>query len=68
MMSGPTRIEQLRRIVDERQYGIVDGREVDLFTATAILACYDSGNDRTKHTIATADLEKVADIALRTTR
>lgn len=58
-----TRIEQLRKIVADKQYAEVEGQVVDLFTASAIMACYDAGSERTKKIIATAPLLKVAEVA-----
>lgn len=60
-----SRIEQLRRIVDARRHNTVDGSQVDLFTASAIVACYDAGSDKTKQIIETAPLAKVAELSLR---
>jgi len=59
------RIAKLRQIVAERQYSRVDGFQVDLFTATAIIACYELGNERVRTLIETAPLDKVANVALR---
>ena len=59
------RMEALRSIVASRQYAKVDGVLVDVWTASAILACYDGGSDRTKEIISTAPLVKVARLALR---
>lgn len=58
------RIASLRQIVADRQYAKVDGVLVDLWTAQAVLACYDAGSDRTRRIIEDAPLEKVAKIAL----
>ena len=60
-----SRIAQLRRIVADKQFSEVDGQVVDTFTASAILACYDVGNDRTREIIETAALDKVAALAMR---
>lgn len=60
-----TRIEKLRKIVSECQHDKIDGILVDLFTATAILACYDLASEGAKHTIETAPLDKVANVALK---
>lgn len=60
-----SRVEQLRKIVAERTHDTVDGIDVDLFTASAIVACYDAGNERTRALIETAPLGKVAEAALR---
>lgn len=60
-----SRIEQLRKIVADRTQDTVDGVLVDLYTASAIVACHDAGNERTKALIETAPLDKVAKVAFR---
>lgn len=62
-----TRIEQLRKIVANRQYEKVDGITVDVFSASSILACYERGSERTKKVIETAPLVQVAQLALKMT-
>jgi hypothetical protein len=58
------RIAALRQIVADRQYAKVDGVLVDLWTAQAVVACYEAGSDRTRRIIETAPLEKVVALAL----
>jgi hypothetical protein len=59
------RIASLRQIVADRQCAKVDGVLVDLWTAQAVLACYDKGSERTRRIIEDAPLEKVAALSLR---
>jgi len=63
-----TRISRLRRIVAHRQHLKIEGILVDVWTAQAVLACYDQGTERTKRIIEDAPLEKVGALALRLTR
>jgi hypothetical protein len=60
-----SRIDALRRIVADRQYTKVEGILVDLWTAQAVVACYEAGSDRTKRVIESAPLEQVAALALK---
>lgn len=58
------RIAKLRKIVEEKQFAKVEGQIVDLFTASAILACYDQvSSEKAKKAIETAPLLAVAEIA-----
>lgn len=63
-----TRIEKLRKIVAHRQHDKVDDILVDLYTASAILACYEVGSPRVKKIIENAPLTKVAQLAMKITK
>lgn len=39
--TGAERIAAIRRIVERKQYAVVDGCMIDLFSASAIVAVYD---------------------------
>lgn len=57
------RIAKLRDIVDSKQHDKVEGQIVDLFTASAILACYDAAGEKARLIIETAPLMAVAELA-----
>lgn len=60
-----TRIEKLRKIVDDHQYAKIDGVLVDILTARSILKCYEVGNDHTKKVIENARIEKIGELAMK---
>lgn len=62
------RIASLRKIVADRQHDKVEGVLVDLWTAQAVLACYQAGSERTQRIIESAPLPKVAALALSFSR
>lgn len=57
------RIDTLQSIVDNHQAQKIDGFLVDAQTANLLLQIHGKGNDRTKNTIETAPLDRVADAA-----
>jgi hypothetical protein len=61
--SPATRIRRLRKIVEERQAGKVDGRMVDGYTASAIIQVYDHLSPANQARYASVPVTRMADIA-----
>jgi hypothetical protein len=60
-----TREAALRSIVDEQTAARVDGRMVDLFTASAILSVLDGLNPANRERYLSMPIERMADIAIK---
>ena len=61
----PTKIERLRKIVSERQNAVIDGKRVDLYSASAIVSVYDKLNPENRVKFAKMPVGKMADVAFR---
>lgn len=62
------RIEALRKILADKQFGKVEGVMVDTFSASTILLCYDNGSAKVRKMIEDYPLEKVSIMCYRVTR
>jgi hypothetical protein len=60
--NGQERINALREIVDNYQYGKIDGQMVDGFTASGIVQVYDALNEQNKNKYCQFTVGKMADI------
>lgn len=59
-----SRIEALRRIVAERQHAKVEGVEVDLFSASAMVAVFDAVRPDLQARFEELDLLRLAEFAV----
>jgi len=64
---GLARILALRRIVNERQYAKIDGKMIDLFTASAIVTVYDALNEANQKRFRDLKVWSMAKIAFQFT-
>jgi hypothetical protein len=53
----------LRKIVITKQYAKIDGRMIDLFSASAICKVYDALSDANKEKFCSLTASKMADLA-----
>jgi hypothetical protein len=58
-----TKIDQLRNIVSSHSFGEVEGVEIDVQTANAIVTIYDNLGDQNKVKYINSSIDKMADIA-----
>jgi len=69
MVTAPSspaeRIAALRQIVEEKQYAKIDGKMIDLFSASAILSVYDALNDANKAKYAAMPAPKMGLVAFK---
>lgn len=59
------KIGALQFIVRESQYAVINGRAVDLFTASAVLSVYDALSDKNKERYIKSDVPMMAKIAFQ---
>lgn len=57
------KIAGLRKIVEHKQHAVVCGSQVDLFTASAIVAVYDGLNPENQAKLAAMSIRGMASIA-----
>ncbi len=60
-------MDQVRKVVQDKQYATVDGMILDLFTASAIVAVYDALSPENKAKVEGLPLERMAEFALKHT-
>jgi hypothetical protein len=63
--SGEERIRAIRRVVDEKQYGKIDGEMADLFTCVHIIAVYDALSEQNKEKYQDLAYARMAHIAFK---
>jgi len=63
--SPETKLAQLRRIVETKSMGKVDGQFVDLFTASTIVQVHDALNATNRAKLLSCSVQKMADIAYK---
>ena len=59
------KLKKLRKIVSERQNAVVDGKRVDLYSASAIVSVYDKLNPDNQEKFLKMPVRKMADVAFR---
>lgn len=59
----PEKIQQLRKIVEEKQYAEIDGVLVDLYSASIVVKIYDQLNEENRKKYAALSIERIVDIA-----
>lgn len=55
-------IQQMRQIVDSKTMGKVDGKKVDLFTASAVIKVYDALSGKNREHFSNLPLMKMVDV------
>lgn len=59
-----TKIERLRRIVEEKQHAEIDGTIVDLFSASLAIKVHDALNETNKAKFAALPITRIVEFAL----
>jgi len=57
-----TKIQQLKKIVADCQHAKVDGVDVDLFTASAVVQVHDALNETNQAKFVSLDIMKMVDL------
>lgn len=60
-----SKLDRLRRIVEEKQAARVDGLLVDLFTASAIVKVHDALNEENRAKFVSVPVRRMASIAFK---
>lgn len=63
--NGVERIAAFRSIVAEKQYAMIDGFMVDLYSASAVVSVYDGLNETNREKFAALKAPIMADITFR---
>lgn len=65
LLTPAQRVAALRKIVTERQHDRVDGKQIDLFSASAVIAVYDKLNAENQAKFATMHAPAMVALAFK---